>query len=111
LRGGIEYYDGQFDDARLAIDIAKTSAEYGAFLINYFKVIGLSKNQSGKVNGVQAQDMENGQFHEIKAKVVINATGVFVDDILQMDHPSRKPMTRPSQGIHLVLDRSFWKSD
>jgi len=111
LKGGVEYYDGQFDDARLAVDIAKTSAIYGATLINYFKVTGLTKDHSGSVNGVLARDMESNLSYKLKAKVVINATGVFVDDILQMDHPQRKPMTRPSQGIHLVLDRSFWKSN
>lgn len=111
LKGGVEYYDGQFDDARLAIDIAKTSASEGATLINYFKVTALTKDTSGKVSGITAQDLESNRSYTLKGKVVINATGVFVDDILQMDHPQRKPMTRPSQGIHLVLDRSFWKSN
>src|SRR5690606_10696415 len=111
LKGGVEYYDGQFDDARLAIDIAKTSAKQGATLINYFKVTGLTKDSSEKVSGVEAKDLESNRTYNLKAKVVINATGVFVDDILKMDHPQRKPMTRPSQGIHLVLDRSFWKSN
>lgn len=111
LRGGVEYYDGQFDDSRLAIDIAKTAAEHGGTLINYVKVTKLLKNQEGKVEGVSAYDAENQATYNIKSKVVINATGVFVDEILHMDHPEKKPMTRPSQGIHLVLDRSFWNSD
>lgn len=111
LKGGVEYYDGQFDDSRLAIDIAKTAAECGGVLINYVKVTSLLKSEAGKIEGVTAHDIEGKTDYTIKSKVVINATGVFVDDILQMDHPEKKPMTRPSQGIHLMLDRSFWSSD
>ncbi|MEN7546303.1 glycerol-3-phosphate dehydrogenase/oxidase [Rapidithrix thailandica] len=107
LQGGVEYFDGQFDDARLAINLAQTSAEQGGKLINYMKVVGLLKNNQGKIAGVKALDLESGTVHQIKAKVVINATGVFVDDILQMNHPSQKPTVRPSQGVHLVLDSSF----
>jgi glycerol-3-phosphate dehydrogenase len=107
LRGGIEYWDGQFDDARLAINLAQTAAEQGATLLNYFKVSGLLKGDDGKINGVKTKDIETGAEYELKAKVVINATGVFVDEILQMDTASRKPLVRSSQGVHLVLDRSF----
>lgn len=111
LKGGIEYFDGQFDDSRLAIDIAKTCAENGGVLVNYAKVTGILKNGNGKVDGVVVNDLEAGVEYHLKSKVVINATGVFVDEILQMDHPGKKPMTRPSQGIHIVLDQSFWDSD
>ena len=110
LRGGIEYWDGQFDDARLAVNIAQTCAEKGGTLLNYFKVTGLLKDNNGKVNGVKAFDIENKKEYQLKAKVIINATGVFVDDILQMDNASKKPMVRPSQGVHVVLDQSFLKS-
>jgi glycerol-3-phosphate dehydrogenase len=107
LRGGIEYWDGQFDDARLAINLAQTGAEQGATLLNYFKVTGLLKADGGKINGVKAKDIETGTEYLLKAKTVINATGVFVDEILQMDTASRKPLVRSSQGVHVVLDRSF----
>ena len=110
LKGGIEYWDGQFDDARLAVNIAQTCAEKGGTLLNYFKVTGLLKDNNGKVNGVKAFDIENKKEYQLKAKVIINATGVFVDDILQMDNASKKPMVRPSQGVHVVLDQSFLKS-
>jgi glycerol-3-phosphate dehydrogenase len=106
LAGGIQYYDGQFDDSRLAINIAQTCAEKGGVIVNYCKVNGLLKEQ-GKVRGVSAIDMESNRQYELKAKVVINATGVFVDDILKMDTPERKPLVRPSQGIHLVLPKRF----
>jgi glycerol-3-phosphate dehydrogenase len=110
LLGGIEYYDGQFDDARLAVNIAQTCAEKGGTLLNYFKVAGLLKDNGG-VSGVRAIDMESKKEYQLKAKVVINATGVFVDDVLQMDTPGKKPLVRPSQGIHLVVDKSFLSSD
>lgn len=111
LKGGVEYYDGQFDDARLAIDLAKTSAREGAVVLNYMKVTGLSKSDSGKLKGVSAVDMQTGRSYSINARTIINATGVFADEILQLDHPGRKPMIRPSQGIHLVLDMEFLRGN
>jgi glycerol-3-phosphate dehydrogenase len=110
LLGGVRYSDGQFDDARLAINLAQTCAESGGVLLNYMKVTGLLKDGS-KVNGVKAVDTETGKLYLLNTKVVINATGVFVDDILQMDVPATKPMVRPSQGVHLVLNQSFLNGD
>lgn len=110
LVGGVEYFDGQFDDARLAVNLAQTSAEKGGVLLNYFQVAGLLKEQN-KVTGVWATDRESNKEYNLKAKVVINATGVFVDDVLQMDKPGSKPMVRPSQGIHLVVDKKFLASE
>ncbi|MDB5150834.1 MAG: FAD-dependent oxidoreductase, partial [Mucilaginibacter sp.] len=107
LHGGVVYHDGQFDDSRLAINLAQTAIEQSATLLNYFKVTGLVKNTGDKITGVKATDAENGTSYQLKAKTVINATGVFVDDVLKMDTPKKKPMVRPSQGVHLVLDRSF----
>jgi glycerol-3-phosphate dehydrogenase len=110
LIGGIRYYDGQFDDARLALNIAQTAADHGATLLNYFKVSGLIKID-GKIRGLKATDLESNRDYALRAKVVINATGVFVDEILQLDKPASKPTVRPSQGIHLVLDKSFLSGD
>jgi len=107
LIGGISYSDGQFDDSRLAINLAQTAAEYGGVLINYMQVEGLSKNAQGTVTGVTAKDLETGLTYQLFAKTVINATGVFVDVILKMDRPGSKPILRPSQGAHIVLDKSF----
>jgi len=111
LYGGVVYHDGQFDDARLAVNLAQTCLEQGATVLNYFRVTGLTKNNQKKVSGVAATDIETGKTYQLKAKIVINATGVFVDDLLQMDSPGKKPLVRPSQGVHLVLDRSFMPSD
>ena len=111
LKGGIEYWDGQFDDARLAVNIAQTCAEQGGALLNYFKVTSLRKDSEGNINGLVAYDLENKKEYQLKSKVVINATGVFVDDILQMDVASKKPLVRPSQGVHVVLSKSFLNSD
>jgi glycerol-3-phosphate dehydrogenase len=107
LKGGVVYYDGQFDDARLAINIAQTCIENGATVLNHFKVKQLLKNNNGIVNGVVAKDSETNMSYNLKAKVIINATGIFTDEIRQMDNVEAKDTVRPSQGIHLVLDKSF----
>ncbi|RXJ49975.1 glycerol-3-phosphate dehydrogenase/oxidase [Gelidibacter gilvus] len=111
LKGGVVYHDGQFDDARLAVNIAQTCIEQGATALNHFKVCKLLKTKEGKVSGVMAKDAEGGVEYQLNAKVVINATGVFTDEILQMDKFDAKNTVRPSQGIHLVLDRSFLPGD
>jgi glycerol-3-phosphate dehydrogenase len=111
LYGGVVYHDGQFDDSRLAINIAQTSLEQGATVLNYFKVTGLVKNDQGKLAGVITTDTETGTTYTVKGKSIINATGVFADEILQMDKPGNRAMLRPSQGIHLVVDMSFMPSE
>jgi len=106
LRGGIEYYDGQFDDSRLAVNLAQTACEQGAIVINYLPVIKLlKKNQL--LQGVVGIDSETGQEYECHARVIINATGIFTDQILQMDEPGARRLVTLSQGVHLVLDREF----
>lgn len=111
LRCGVLYHDGVFDDARLALNLAQTAIERGAVVLNYFKLISLIKNQDQKICGAKIRNEETNEAFEIKARVVINATGVFSDEILKLDKPLSKPMIRPSQGIHLVLDKSFLQSD
>ena len=106
LRGGVIYHDGQFDDARMAVSLAQTAENHGASLMNYFGVKGLLKD-GDMVTGVRAQDELSGEEFEISAKVVINATGVFSDEILQMDQPGSRKLIVPSQGVHIVLDQSF----
>ncbi len=110
LNGGIIYHDGQFDDARLAIHLAMTAADYGATLVNYFSVDMLLKADE-KICGVLVSDSLTNSQHEVKAKIVINATGVFVDSILKMDDENAKPTLAPSQGIHLMLDKKFLASE
>jgi len=106
LRGGIIYYDGQFDDSRLAINLAQTLADVGGVPLNYFQVKQLIKT-GDMITGVVVDDLENGHEYQISGRVVINATGVFVDDILQMDEPHFDRIIAPSQGVHLVLDKAF----
>jgi glycerol-3-phosphate dehydrogenase len=106
LKSGVLYHDGQFDDARLAVALALTGIDQGATLLNYFKVCGLKK-EGNKVTGVFTKDVETGVGYNLKAKAVVNATGVFVDELLNMDEPEAKKMVQPSQGIHLVFDKSF----
>lgn len=111
LYSGVVYHDGQFDDSRLAINIAQTSLEQGATVLNYFKVTNLIKDGQGNIAGVVTTDIESGITYQVKGKTVINATGVFADDVLQLDKPGKKPLIRPSQGIHLVIDMSFMPSE
>lgn len=107
LKGGVQYYDGQFDDARLAINLAQTAKEHGAATLNYARVTSISKDAQGKVDGLSFLDVESGETHSIKTKSLINATGIFVDEILKLDKPTHKNLVRPSQGAHLVVDRKF----
>lgn len=107
LRGGVQYYDGQFDDARLLINLVQTAAQQGAALLNYAPVTGLLKDSDDLVNGVVARDLEADQEIRIAARCVINATGPFCDRIRQLDDQTVEPMISPSQGVHLVFDKSF----
>lgn len=111
LWGGVKYWDGQFDDARLALALARTAAAKGALLINYCEAIGLI-HTDGKVAGLHCRDTETGQAIEIKAKCVVNATGVWVDALRALDGQAvgqvSAPMVAPSQGVHLVVDRDFF---
>lgn len=107
LSGGILYYDGQFDDARLALNLAQTGAAQGGCVLNYMEVKDLVK-KDGLVKGLIAEDTINKTEYNIQAKVVINATGVFVDDILQIDDDEQHELVAPSQGIHLVTSARFF---
>jgi glycerol-3-phosphate dehydrogenase len=106
LRGGVLYFDGQFDDARLAISLAQTAADHGAVLANYTRVAALLK-AGGVLDGAVAVDEESGEEYRVRAAALINATGVFADGIRRLDDPEARPMVTASQGVHLVLDRSF----
>ncbi len=106
LRGGVQYYDGQFDDARLAVNLAQTAVEQGGVVLNYMKATDLTKT-NGQVDGVEAQCQETGAEFEIDARSVINATGIFTDTIREMDDPDVTSTLRPSRGSHIVLDQSF----
>ncbi|MCX6333541.1 MAG: glycerol-3-phosphate dehydrogenase/oxidase [Bacteroidia bacterium] len=107
LKGGVVYHDGQFDDSRLAVNLMQTAVEKGAIVVNYCKAIRLLKDIEGKVAGVVAENVLEGGSFDLKGTCIINATGIFVDNIIKMDDPEEKPLVRPSQGIHLVVDKSF----
>ncbi len=107
LKGGVVYHDGQFDDSRLAVALAQSCVGSGGTVLNYVKVIGLLKNEKGKINGVKAKEEVSGDEIDIQAKLVINATGVFADAVTRFDNPQAKPTMKPSQGVHIVLDKSF----
>jgi glycerol-3-phosphate dehydrogenase len=103
----VVYFDGQFDDSRLLINLVSTAGEQGAALLNYAQVTGIGKGSDGFVNGVTVRDTESGEEFTAEAKVVINATGPFSDNLRRLADPAVQPTIAPSQGIHLVLDGSF----
>ena len=107
LRGGAVYYDGQFDDSRLLIDMVATAHEQGATLLNYAEVTGVTKDAQGFVEGVTARDAETGEEFQASTKVVINATGAFSDRLRRIAEPDAAAMIAPSQGVHLVFDAEF----
>ncbi len=107
LHGGILYFDGQFDDTKLAIELAASAVAQGAVVLNYSKVEAMLKNDD-KVTGIKFQDTITGVVYTAKAKVVVNATGVFADVVMQMDKPSKEKLITPSQGVHIVVEKSFF---
>ncbi|WP_319408397.1 glycerol-3-phosphate dehydrogenase/oxidase [uncultured Desulfosarcina sp.] len=110
LRGGVIYYDGQFDDARLAVNLAQSIVDAGGVPVNTMQVTGLT--YSGKmIDGVTLKDTLYGRERHIRARVVVNATGIFTDDILRMDQHAATPIITHSQGVHLVLDKRFLKGN
>lgn len=114
LRGGVKYWDGQFDDARLALAIARTAAQRGALILNYCSATSLI-HTDGKVAGVICKDIETGKDYTINARCVVNATGVWVDNFREQDGAANgrlvKPMIAPSQGVHIIVDREFLGGD
>ena len=110
LTGGVIYHDGQFDDARLAIHLAMTADELGAKLANYVRCVSLIK-EGGKVAGIEVLDLESNRSFAIRARAVINATGVFVDELRRADEPSSSDIVAVSQGVHLVLPKDFLPGD
>jgi len=111
LMGGILYFDGQFDDSRLAISLLRTLEDHGGVALNHAPVVALHKNEAGKIDGATLRDDETGIEYRISAKAVVNATGVFVDAVRRMDEPEAKNMLSPSQGVHVVVDRKFLPGD
>ena len=110
LRGGVIYFDGQFDDSRLAVTLARTGESLGAIPLNHVRVVGID-HEDGLARRVRARDELTGIEHEFRGRVIVNATGVFTDSIREFDDPSAAPIVRASQGVHIVLDRSFLPGD
>ncbi|MDH4096578.1 MAG: glycerol-3-phosphate dehydrogenase/oxidase [Betaproteobacteria bacterium] len=110
LAGAIRYWDGQFDDARLAVALARTAIQRGALVLNHCPAVGLLHDE-GRVAGVLAEDRETGTRHALRARCVINATGVWVDGVRGMDRPGCSALVAPSQGVHLVVERDFFPGD
>ncbi|MDP7028622.1 MAG: glycerol-3-phosphate dehydrogenase/oxidase [Phycisphaerales bacterium] len=111
LDGGTRYHDGQFDDARMCVSLARTASDLGAVLLNQAQVTGVLTSADGHVNGVRFQDRETGALHEASASVVVNATGVFTDAVRTMEDAAAPAVVMPSRGVHLVLDQSFLQGE
>jgi len=106
LNGGCLFSDGQFDDARFAIELAKSLDEQGGYLLNYAPVQSFIK-ENGYLNGVIATDLINGEELEIHGRTIINATGIYVDELQKMDNPTATPLLSFSRGSHIVLENHF----
>ena len=106
LRGGVIYHDGQFDDARMAISLALTAESEGAVMLNYTEVYSFIK-ENDLIIGLEFKDRINGSKKRVFSKSIVNATGVFSDKLISLDQPRAKQLIRPSQGVHIVLDKSF----
>ncbi len=111
LEGGIQYHDGQFDDARMALTLVRTAADHGATVANYAPVTSLLKDSSGRVCGAQIVDLESGAPIPVRARAVVNACGVWADEVRRMDAPNAASRVEPAQGSHVVLPSSFQPSD
>lgn len=110
LNGGVLYHDGQFDDARLAVNLAQTAAEQGGSLINYCKVLRLTKTDH-RISGVVVMDVLSGNTYNLRSKSVINATGIFTDEVMRLDDEGHKPVVSLSQGVHIVVDKNKFPGD
>lgn len=111
LQGGVEYHDGQFDDARMAVSLALTATDHGAVVANYVRCIGLLRGADGRISGARVIDEENGAEIEVRARVVVNACGVWADEVRRMENPLAPARVEPAQGSHIVLPREFQPSD
>jgi glycerol-3-phosphate dehydrogenase len=111
LKGGVVYHDGQFDDSRMAVNLAQTCVEKGGVVVNHTRVIAVTHDSEGKADGVKVTDHETGKEYTVKGKSVVNAAGIYVDDVMAMDEPGHAKMITPSQGVHIVLDMKFLQSD
>ncbi|MBP3289497.1 MAG: glycerol-3-phosphate dehydrogenase/oxidase [Alistipes sp.] len=111
LKGGVVYHDGQFDDSRMAINLAQTAIEQGAVAVNYTSAEKIMHDNAGKICGVVARDVLGDTTYNLKARCVINAAGIFVDEVMRMDNATHTRSIVPSQGTHIVLDKKFLQSD
>lgn len=110
LAGALQYWDGQFDDARLAVALARTAIARGAIVLNHCAAVGLT-HRDGKVSGVVVEERASGRRHQLSAHCVVNATGVWVDTVRRMDRADCGALLAPSQGVHIVVDREFLPGD
>jgi glycerol-3-phosphate dehydrogenase len=110
LTGGIVYQDGQFDDARLAINLAQTAADQGACLVNYCKLVSFQKTGK-RITGAVLQDELSGKTYQVHCSCVVNATGIFTDNVMKLDNENHEPMIALSQGAHVVVAREFFAGE
>ncbi|MEW6281973.1 MAG: FAD-dependent oxidoreductase, partial [Candidatus Eremiobacterota bacterium] len=105
LAGAVEYSDGEFNDSRMNVGLAVTAAAHGAAVANYIEVLGLVKDAQGKVTGVDVRDKRTGDTFQVKGKVVVNATGPYIDAVRKMDDPQAQELVVPSAGTHIFVPK------
>src|SRR5919106_154736 len=104
LTGALRYYDAQADDARHTLTVARTATAYGATVLNSAEVVAFH-HAGGRVTGVRVRDVETGREVDVQAEVVVNATGVWTDDIQTMVGGRGRFHVRASKGVHIVVPR------
>ena len=109
LKAAVSYYDGAFNDARMVIALLQTAERHGAKVHNHHQVTALHK-EHGKLSSITVWDKLNQEEMHYRAKVVVNATGAFVDQIRTLDDPTCRPMMQASSGIHIIVDQTFLPS-
>lgn len=102
LQAGAEYFDAQMDDARLCLEVIKTSVGQGAVAANYVEALAFEQ-EGGRVAGVQARDQVTGQRFRIHARQILNATGPWVDAVCRLAGEAGGPQLKPTKGVHLVV--------
>jgi glycerol-3-phosphate dehydrogenase len=111
IAGGIRYFDGQFDDTRTVVTLVRTAVDHGAIALNYLPAVAFIKDAGARITGVRVRDEETGEQIDVAARVVVNATGPFADDVLKLDRADATSVITPSQGAHIVVDKSFLPGD
>lgn len=111
LKGGVQFWDAQFDDSRLNIALLKTAEKRGASLLNYTPVEGFERSEAGDITTVCVRERFTGRQFRVRTRMVFNAAGVWVDEIRRMVSPEARPLVRASRGSHIMVSLERFDSE